>query len=254
MGAPGGAQPLVSLAKDHAATSRPAPAPCIVKPEGARRGGARNHADRRSFVIAPATAHALLKAASHAMVIGVPLNRLLTVHWELLGVADAQAAGATTRLLKLIRDALDAHGLLFAYLFVRENDRGSGAKGSHVHILAHIPLTAAKKGLLRRLKAWARLAAGARYNRRTRRIAGAPYTKGATNTRRIGGKAQVAPAVYSGNLAATLVYLLKGVDAETAGALGLPRHEEGGTIIGKRCGWSENLGQSARRRWQARPH
>jgi len=53
---------------------------------------------------------------------------------------------------------------------------------------------------------------------------------------------------YQVNADAVLAYLLKGADAATGAALDLPRWGEGGPIIGKRAGWTENIGQSARAR------
>jgi hypothetical protein len=101
-----------------------------------------------------------------------------------------------------------------------------------------------------RLRAWVRLAAGGCYNRRTGRIAGPAYGAGAVNTRRIGGRVTVAQAVHDANLAEALAYMLKGADDATAAALGLSRREPGGRVIGKRCGWSENIGAKARRRYR----
>jgi hypothetical protein len=231
-------------------------------------GGKRNRADRVSFRISPVGVAGLISAVAHAAQIGLPLNRMITVNWTALGLVDAQAAQATGRLLKLLRDALADLGLPFAHAYLRENDAGNGEKGSHVHILAHIPLVAAKSGFMRRLRIWARLAAGGRYapqpkrqgrrrskpaaRARARAIEGPAYAKGAANTRRIGGKAQVAPGVYVVNLWMSLRYMLKGADAETAQATGLERHSEGARIIGKRCGWSENIGAAARARGAAK--
>lgn len=71
----------------------------------------------------------------------------------------------------------------------------------------------------RRLRAWVRLAAGGRYNRRSGRIIGPAYAAGATHISRIGGRVAVAPDVHEVNLAEPLCYLLKGVDDATAAAL-----------------------------------
>ncbi|MFN3371036.1 MAG: hypothetical protein ACK4Z0_05865 [Sphingomonadaceae bacterium] len=190
-------------------------------------------------------ARGVAAAVWHAERIGLPMNRLVTVHWGALGLSDSDAGAATGRLLKLMRDALADRGLPFAHAWVRENDGGDGSKGSHVHILAHVP-PAARRGFLRRLRAWARLAAGGRYNRRSGHIEGSPYAAGAVLTRRIGGRLAVEPGVRRANLAKVLAYVLKGVDEQAADILGLEQRAPGGCVIGKRCGWSENVGARAR--------
>jgi hypothetical protein len=176
----------------------------------------------------------------------MPLTRLVTVHWGALGVADAGATQATGRLLKLLRDALAVRGLPCAFAWVRENDAGNGMKGAHVHILLHIP-PAAGPAFLRRLPSWARLAAGGRLERRTGRIIGPAYVRGAVNTRRIGGTLAARSDVHAANLAGTLAYVLKGVDDDAAAVLGITQREAGGLVQGKRVGWSENIGAAARR-------
>jgi len=45
---------------------------------------------------------------------------------------------------------------------------------------------------------------------------------------------------------ATLAYLLKEVEGSTGGQPELARIGKGGRIIGKRCGWTQNLGQAAK--------
>lgn len=72
-------------------------------------------------------------AARAALAIGSPLNRLVTVHWEALGVNDPAAGKATQALVTLARDWLRDRGVRFASVWVRENDAGDGSKGSHLH-------------------------------------------------------------------------------------------------------------------------
>ncbi len=162
-----------------------------------------------------------------------------------MGLSDAEAGRAVGRVLKLWREALAERGLPFACVWVRENDDGDASKGSHVHILAHVPAMAGP-GFMRRLRAWVRLAAGGRYHRRSGRIVGAAYAAGAVHTARIGGRVAVAPGVHEANLAEALGYLLKGADKQTAEILGLAQLEPGGRVTDKRCGWSENVGAKAR--------
>jgi hypothetical protein len=54
-----------------------------------------------------------------------------------------------------------------------------------------------------------------------------------------------APSDYDANLAKIVAYLLKGVSKTVADALGLPLIRPQGRVIGKRVGWSENIGARA---------
>jgi hypothetical protein len=105
-----------------AAPSQPAPYNTAVKPRPHRRsiraktaaandlitqknwGGARNRAARTSGSLTMAQCHAILAAAGWANAIGLPFNRMVTIHWERAGISDARAAWATGRFLKLARD------------------------------------------------------------------------------------------------------------------------------------------------------
>jgi hypothetical protein len=149
-----------------------------------------------------------------------------------MGIADGSAAHATRRYLKLLGDCVRSRGLRIAWAFVRENDDGDGRKGSHVHILAHVPAGVQLSTMHRR---WGALLAGGRYVGRS------------IDTRRIGGTVnawRTSPGAYAANLERTLEYCLKGSSAAAATALGRSRHNEGGSVIGKRLGRSQNLGHT----------
>ena len=199
-----------------------APSPRV--PHFARHGGARNSASRTSDYLTPRKVLDLLAAAHRARDLGLPLNRHITVHWEAAGVPDSRAMAATTAFLKSLRDWLGAET---AYLWTRENGDG---KGSHVHILAHLPAG----------RRWH----GARGRRWIERISGKPYIAGVIKTRRIGGAGEPGGELYAANLAAVLAYAMKGVEPGAAAALAI-EHEAGGRIIGKRCGRSRNIGPDA---------
>jgi hypothetical protein len=193
-------------------------------------GGARSRRDRTSDALTLQQAEKLIAAAHRAIGLGLPLNRHITIHWERAGVADADAAAATARFLKLAGDWLAKRGQRFAWVWSREN---GGTKGSHVHILAHVPAGGEIGGLQRR---W------------LRRATSSPYRKGTIHTARVGGTAsawRTAPAVYRDNLAVVLGYALKGTETAAAAKLGLPKQEPGGRIRGKRCARSQNLGPDA---------
>ena len=138
-----------------------------------------------------------------------------------------------------------------AWAWVREN---GDTKGSHVHILLHVPPnintdekrgqrpadnTAGKRlgGLGNKQLRWLRL------------ITGNPYCPGTIRTERIGGTVSAAvkaPAVYRANLAYVVGYINKGAFPAAVRSLSLDRVEAGGNIIGKRAATSQNIGPAAR--------
>ena len=190
-------------------------------------GGPRNSASRTSDYINCLKAIELIEAAQRALAIGRPFNRHLTVHWAKANLTDAEAAAATGRMIKLIRDWARKHGGEVAYAWVRENGPD---KGSHSHILLHIP-DGLSLGFTRR---WYRLAAGWK----------GTVPKHAVNSVCIGGTALAGLSGsewYIANLAKLLAYLLKGTGEPTGRALGLAEYGEGGAIVGKRIAIGQNL-------------
>lgn len=183
-------------------------------------GGARNKAGRISEALTLKQVDALITATKRAVSIGYPLNRWITVHWEAAGLADAQAMQATTAFLKYWREWLKGQT---AYVWVREN---GGGKGSHTHILAHLPESRRLHG--RRSMVW------------IERVTGQPYRARVVHTRAIAGASQPGSVLYAGNLQSVLSYALKGASPEVAQAIGINR-KPGGIIIGKRCGTSRNI-------------
>lgn len=201
----------------------PLPIGCAPSPVPAslfQHGGARNSASRTSDGLTLTQAEKLVEAAQTASVIGRPLNRHICVHWEAAGLTDKEAMGATTGFLKYLREWLRGQT---AYIWTRENGDG---KGSHLHILAHIPETKKMSGALSR--------------RWVQRCAMRTYRAGAIFSRKITGASQPTEALYSQNLSKVLAYILKGTEPKAAVSLGLV-HEHGGQVIGKRCGNSRNI-------------
>ena len=214
-------------------------------------GGKRNSASRTSSSLSLVQATNIIAATNYAAAIGLPFNRFLTIHWEQAGIADNQVAWATGRFLKLANDWLRKRGGRIAWVWVRENGDG---KGSHVHILIHLPVnkitgengrgchvnkTLGKQhtGLGNMPRRWLRL------------ITGSAYLASTIKTERIAGSARAAhasPAFYHANLMTVLGYVLKGADEQAAKSLHLVTVEAGGRIIGKRCGASQNIGATAR--------
>lgn len=206
-------------------------------------GGARNSKQRTSNALTLVQAERIIAAANFAYQQKLPLNRFVTVNWSVAGVADRDAADATHQLLRLMRDWLRKQGQGFAHLWIRENGTGHDRVGTHVHILMHVD-PAISRTFAGKTRRWIRAVTGRRCAART--IA----------TRRIGGRLDAAwtsPEKYRINLAYVVAYVLKGTAAEAAWQLRLPRIRNCGTIIGKRCGWSQNIGDTARKRCRCNP-
>ncbi len=211
-------------------------------------GGARNRADRSSDSLSLNQATGIIEAAQFAAAVGLPFNRHVTIHWERAGISDNRAAAATAhflklasdRLAKLVRKSVKQTGenrastvSRLAWAWVRENDGGGdGPKGSHVHILLHVPTDLPWRGW--QVRRW------------LERITGSRYRAGVIKTARIGGSLGAAPAAYHANLAAVVGYVLKGASGDAQRALGLDRIESGGRVIGKRAATSQNIGRAAR--------
>jgi hypothetical protein len=202
-------------------------------PRRTGRGGARNSASRESHALGKTHVANLLAATRHAEKIGLPFTRMISIHWEAAGVPAQFMARATGRFTDLMTKMLARHGSCTAWLWTHENgDR----KGGHCHLLAHVP--AALVPLLTKLqKGW------------LRRITGKPYRARVIHSKPIGGKLGLEngnPELHAVNLERALSYLLKGADEKTATKFVL-QHEQGGRVIGKRCGTSQNIGPKARK-------
>ena len=172
----------------------------------------------------------MIEAANFAERIGLAFNRHWTVHYEMAGIAEHDGAAFVGRLLALVRKHVWRAGGKLAALWARENGDG---KGGHVHILLHLPSGMTLRNLTRR---WIK-AAGGNPVRRVSRV------------RTIGSRltdAKVGGEHYRANADAVLAYLVKAASDETGKALALPRSGEGGPIIGKRAGWTQNIGAKAR--------
>jgi len=193
-------------------------------------GGARNRADRTSDGLTEKQVRAIFAAVAKASAIGLPLNRHWTVHWTRAGVTDDQACAATGALLTRVRDWLRKHGHRFACVWVRENDMGDGSKGSHVHILLHVPHGAR----------WC----GWRNRRWLERVTGRLYAPRTSWTRIVGGSkmaARASPDSFQVNLAVLAGYVAKGAPTGVLRVLGVNRRGSRGAVIGKRWGRSASL-------------
>ena len=166
------------------------------------RGGARNRADRESHALTAAQIGNLKAAERHAASIGLPLTRMITIHWQAAGVPLAGMAKATGRFTDLMAKAMGRHGSRTAWLWTHENATGNGHdKGGHCHLLAHVPadlvpvITGLQRGWLRR-------------------ITGQPYRARVIHSKPIGGRLGLEsgnPDLHAINLEVALAYVLKGV-------------------------------------------
>ncbi len=198
--------------------------------------GARNRADRESYALFEAQIANLIDAHGQAQKIGLPLTRMITIHWEAAGVPLDHMAKATGHFTDLMTKTLARYGSRTAWLWVHESGDG---KGGHCHMLAHVPadlvavVTALQRGWLRR-------------------ITGKPYRARLIRSKPVGGRLGLEagnPELHAINLDAALAYVLKGASSEAASQFCLERLEPGGRIIGKRCGTSQNIGPKARAQW-----
>ena len=209
---------------------------CGIAPAG--WGGARQRAVPASHHLTLKQCEGVLAAVETSGTIKAPFNRHWTVHYQAAGVAEVEAVKFIGRLLKLAGDYARRHGEKFAAVWVRENGEG---KGGHVHILLHLPARLSLRGRTRR---WVRLAGGT-------------CRKRVSYCRSIGGSLRAADSGgerYSLNKAKIGAYVVKGTDPAAGEALALTRSGEGGRIVGKRCGWTQNIGAAARARASGSKH
>jgi hypothetical protein len=187
-------------------------------------------AQRGSWSLNSAQMGNIDRAVSHALEIGLPLNRFVTINWEAAGIEDCTRA--TGRFLKQAGDWLRRLGRSLAYVWVQER----GARiGQHVHILLHVPADLARRfsGLQR---GWLK-ACGARFH------------KGLIKSRCVGRSYRAAgismQGAYCENLERVVGYLLK-EGPPSIGRKAAERQRRRSFVRGKRCSTSENIGALAR--------
>lgn len=141
-------------------------------PKATGRGGARNRADRQSYVLSFAQVANLSASERHSAAIELPFTRMITIHWKAAGVALEGMAKATGGFIDRLAKWLSRRNHKTAWLWVHEN---AGGKGWHCHILICIPESVVKL-LPAAQKRW------------LRQITGRPYVKGAIYNAPIGGR------------------------------------------------------------------
>jgi hypothetical protein len=190
---------------------------------------------RRSTALRSKDCENLILAAEHAIRIGKPLNRMLTVHFDAAGISDP--VKATGQLLKLMGDWLRCYNTAITAVWVRE---AGSAKGEHVHILLSVP-PPILRSLTRMQRGWFKKV-------------GAAWKRGVYMSRPIGGSHKLAfneasTSLYQQALTGSLHYLLKGADAKARAAHRIGKQGDGGKLHGKRCSTTENIGRTARLRF-----
>lgn len=199
-------------------------------------GGARNRADRTSEQLTTGQVELLTGGARHSCTIGLPLNRHITVQFQLMGIVERDTLPEVRLILKKSGDWIAANGGQFAAIWSREV---GPKKGTHLHLAAHIPDGLAvryfqmlRRWLRRRLKV-DRWGCGTVL---TRCIKGAPK-----------GPEMACSALYRVNLWKVASYLAKGSSPALVASYRLTHdYEPGGTVTGKRAGTTANLGRAAR--------
>lgn len=172
-------------------------------------------------------------AAHHAVEIGLPLNRFVTINLEAGGSLDC--VKAIGRFLKLQRDWLAFKDAELAYVWTQES---APCIGQHVHILLHVP-----PSIVRQVS---------NMHRRWLAASGVIFSRGIIRTKPVGRSYRHALVEeqygegYWWHLQAAVGYILKqGGDAAPGTG-----HRSGkcrlSFVEGKRCGTSQNIGASAR--------
>ena len=212
----------------------PTPSCDLAVPEDGQPGtwgGARNRADRVSYGLTDRQVADLLSAAEYGLKTGRVFQRHWTVHYGLAGIKPSDGARFVSRLLDMAAKQARREGGRLTALWVRECASG---KGEHVHILLHLP-------------------AGMRLHGRTRRwieAAGGRWQRGVSKVRTVGARStkveENSKAHRIANAANVVRYLLKAASVKTGERLALTRAGRGGRIVGKRCGWTQNVGSRAR--------
>ncbi len=176
---------------------------------------------RLSQEISAAQVENLVQAAGFAALIGLPLNRHLTILWKQANcigrVQDIQG-----RFIERLRKWLEYRGVVPAFVWVVERGRENGL---HSHIVVHVP-AAHREAFRQMLPRWI----DGDVDAKTVKLTSVRY--------RVGDG-------YLSAVKGLLRYLLKGAARRSTNQLGIT-HRPQGLVMGKRAGTSQNLGPLAR--------
>ena len=190
---------------------------CLIASRAIHRGQIRN----------------LMLALQFAIAEGIAPNRFLTINLEQGGRRGNAANLARQLLFKTQREWVNSRGGQFAAIWVREI---GPTVGEHVHILLHVPANLQPE-FAAKMRHWRRIIGPARG-------VGLVKTKTIRRTHHDGSEQSDSDR----NLHAVLNYMLKGHDQASQQANLQLKRKDCGTVEGKRCGYTQNLGRSARRR------
>lgn len=226
--------------------------PAVFRSPKATWGGARNRADRKSDLLADAKVAELLDAATFALATGRVFQRHWIVHYGKAGVQPRDGMRFVSKLLNLVSKQARRDGGEMTALWVRER---ASDFGEHVHILLHLPAEMRLHGRTRRWIEAALAQAGGgfwdRYALARPRARASGWIKGVSKVRIVAGRLPKIEGIrrpaHWVNALNVVRYLLKSASEETGAALELSRSGQGGKIIGKRCGWTQNIGLRSRR-------
>lgn len=158
---------------------------------------------------------------------GLPLNRFITLAWELGGVDPTQSVTATGAFIKLAREWMGERGYAMPWAWTQE----TGPKyGAHCHALLHVPPEIAP--LFRPMpRRWAR------------KVLGGTYIAGVVDSQRLSSAdaCNALPAAYEAEVIGKVHYMLKCAPAALEGPLDMigRGHRDWGqscTVYGKRAG------------------
>jgi hypothetical protein len=189
-----------------------------------REQGRNGKPDRVSYFINRRPAVNVHHATRYADRLGLPLNRFVTINFSHTSCADKQASHAFRKLLTqrfapwLRRSSGLKETLPPTYVWVLECGGGQAC----VHWLVHIPRSL-NTAFERKIADWLTSLLGEAPAASTVKIKAIP------------------------NLIGLKRYVLKGVDPVWAKHLAV-RHIDQGRVVGKRSGFSRNLGPEARKR------
>jgi hypothetical protein len=191
--------------------------------QGQRKSKSVSRALRLSMTLNPQAPSNLHEAALFSWSIGLPLNKMLTIHMQKGGVEGREALEALQSFLQRVQRWLRKHGIELSAIWVRENGIG---EGEHVHMLLHIPV--ALMPLFPRMQARWLKQSGVKRRKNVVRSRMVAHNKRAAETN---------PELYRFHLSNTVDYLRKATEPGQKGA---------GPIVGKRCGTTQNIGLAAR--------
>jgi hypothetical protein len=168
-----------------------------------------------------------IQAVGYADLIGLPLNRHLTVSWE-----HAQCVGRVQdvqgRFLERFCKWVRYHGVVGAYVWSIEN---GAVLGYHSHIFLHVP-SCLLKPFMGKLPDW---------------IDGDVDQSGGTKTYKVTTIKYGCGVMRFNRLKGITRYILKAANDDAAQLLGIIQQpDKAGVVIGKRTGTSENIGRKAR--------